>query len=510
MNHRMRTSRRPRGTALIVAIILLGVVATLGFTVLATTTTNLRNARLQYQDAISFNCAESGADRALKWLRAQAMPPAGTSAVFPFGYTTTALGDGAYFVTIYPDADNPGRTLKEYNVVSLGTCGDQSQTVATVVRQSSFGKYAYFTDQEVSFTGSEIWFKTGETIDGPAHSNNRNGSNFNINWVGSTTPIFLDMVTGSGSVIDWAPATPGSSADYHKIFADGEYGFQLGVDEIPMPPSTDAQKNAAWGATSGFPSTNNVYLPVTGSTVTAGIYIRGDCTIQFSVATGGHQDITIVRGSDTFYVRVEQSLNQTLFKKNSGSWTTYSGVPNGAIYCTGDITALSGTIADNYVSGSDIVRRNAYTVATDVNGGNDITITNNLVYNTKPDKTEASDSYDNLHAATVGVLGRNVIIASGAPTNLEIDAQIVAGGENVDDGSFYVNNYDSKTPTGNLNVLGGIIQKQRGPVGTFNSSTGQSVSGYSKHYHYDPRMADNPPPFFPTTGNYDRLSWRSW
>jgi hypothetical protein len=32
--------------------------------------------------------------------------------------------------------------------------------------------------------------------------------------------------------------------------------------------------------------------------------------------------------------------------------------------------------------------------------------------------------------------------------------------------------------------------------------------GYAKNYSYDPRLAITPPPFYPTTGQYDRLSWR--
>ena len=61
---------------------------------------------------------------------------------------------------------------------------------------------------------------------------------------------------------------------------------------------------------------------------------------------------------------------------------------------------------------------------------------------------------------------------------------------------------------GTLAVLGGIIQKARGPVGTFNSTTGQTVTGYSKAYSYDPRLAMNPPPYYPTTGQYERVSWQ--
>ncbi len=49
---------------------------------------------------------------------------------------------------------------------------------------------------------------------------------------------------------------------------------------------------------------------------------------------------------------------------------------------------------------------------------------------------------------------------------------------------------------GCLYVTGGVIQLNRGPVGL---STGQ---GFSKQYTYDKCAATNPPPYFPTTGQF--------
>lgn len=49
---------------------------------------------------------------------------------------------------------------------------------------------------------------------------------------------------------------------------------------------------------------------------------------------------------------------------------------------------------------------------------------------------------------------------------------------------------------GCLNVVGGLIQNARGPVGT------SSGSGYLKRYSYDRCAATDPPPYFPTTGRF--------
>ncbi|MFA6356280.1 MAG: hypothetical protein WCY23_04130, partial [Candidatus Omnitrophota bacterium] len=73
--------------------------------------------------------------------------------------------------------------------------------------------------------------------------------------------------------------------------------------------------------------------------------------------------------------------------------------------------------------------------------------------------------------------------------------------------SFYLENYSSSMK-GTLNVLGGIIQKERGAVGTFNTSTNNKASGFTKNYVYDERLRTTPPPFFPTTEDFIPVSWR--
>ena len=56
----------------------------------------------------------------------------------------------------------------------------------------------------------------------------------------------------------------------------------------------------------------------------------------------------------------------------------------------------------------------------------------------------------------------------------------------------------STTGRGCLSLTGGIIQGTRGAVGT------TSGTGYVKRYSYDVCAFQTPPPYFPTTGRYDR------
>jgi hypothetical protein len=80
---------------------------------------------------------------------------------------------------------------------------------------------------------------------------------------------------------------------------------------------------------------------------------------------------------------------------------------------------------------------------------------------------------------------------TGTMTNISIEAAILALND-----SFIVDNYGCGNAMGTLTVTGAIAQKFRGPVGTFNTSTGNKVTGYSKNYNYDDRLRYRNPPYF--------------
>lgn len=487
---------------MLAALATLLLIVALGSAVLSAMLSGMHLTRHVEYSTLAFNIAESGAERGTRWLKDQPYPPSGLSPITLFGGAQT-LGDGTYNVTVVPAPDNTGAILKAYKIISVGTLGGKSQTVEMVVRQQSFGRYAYFTDREKSsISGGRIWFFSGDRIRGPAHSNNRDNSDFQINWTGSTAPIFEDMVTAAGPKIDFAPSNPNTEADFLKIFRDGSRGYRVGVDEIPLPTSSDIQKEAAWGP-GAYPGSNGVYVPLNG-----GIYVRGDSSVVMSVDGSGNQVFSITQGSNTTKVTVDLISNVRRVQVNAGAIATIANAGTGVLYSTGHITSLSGTVGNNKLSGETITARNAYTIATDVNNGKNITVTNNISYASQPNPALSTTDIVNKTPGTLGIIARNVTIAGTAPQNLNIDAIMLAGSQVTTDGSFGVANFSTKTPVGTLRVMGGIIQKARGAVGTFNSGTGTIMTGYAKDYWYDTRLADDPPPYFPTTGLYDVLSWK--
>jgi len=504
----VRRMKSEDGSAFLFAIIALVVLLTVGAASLQIAMQSLDRAKHNEYSAASFNLAEAAADMAEAWLRAQPAPPSTTDPFDPLGGTVTDP-TGSMSAIIYPSAGNPGTWQKTYTIEGIGQAARDShpRRVIMKVQEQSFALYAYFTDQErSSVSNGTIWFYARDRIEGPVHTNDT----LHISWDStSADPIFRDTISSHANNVDWSPRAPRNPNEWRRVAQGGQDALTLGADYIPLPDSTERQRNAAWGDDWNFPTDEGVNVPHAGSTLTAGIFVSGDCEMEFDVdPSTGCQLIDIVQGSDTteFTVDLENNTTTVLYPGDEDP-TIYTGLPNGVIYCTGDIDSLEGTVADNYENGSTILRRNAWTIATDVSAGKDVTLTDNLQYQTPPDSTKPETHPSNLRAPAVGIVAEDVIVHRDCPNEMTIDAVILAGGENTTNGTFYYAGWQDYKRN-NLHILGGIIQKKRGPIGTFNPYNNVHVSGYNKDYHYDPRMADSPPPYFPTTGEYDVKSWQ--
>jgi hypothetical protein len=101
------------------------------------------------------------------------------------------------------------------------------------------------------------------------------------------------------------------------------------------------------------------------------------------------------------------------------------------------------------------------------------------------------------------IAGRDVVVKDVAATKegVVIDASIMALSQ-----SFKAENYNVGLPRGTIHIWGGLIQDRRGQVGYYIESA--LTSGYAKDYHYDNRVSMDPPPEFPLTGIYTRVSWK--
>jgi hypothetical protein len=199
-------------------------------------------------------------------------------------------------------------------------------------------------------------------------------------------------------------------------------------------------------------------------------------------ATGGLYITGMTKAVITITYNAALGVSELVVKKDAAAPVTYSLPANGVVYVNG-ITEVSGALAGQLTIASK----------------NDLRIVDDVVYHTDPrtDPT-SSDLLGLISEANVVMAATSANLDSGDET---VMAAVMALGE-----SFTAENYSQGSPRGKLKLYGGIIQKRRGPVGTFSGTT--VVSGYEKAYSADLRLMDTPPPAFPTTGIIERIAWQ--
>ncbi|MDO8730251.1 MAG: DUF4900 domain-containing protein [Candidatus Omnitrophota bacterium] len=449
---RIRRIGRLRGEGgfiLITVYLLLAVFLVHATALITQSFADLRGAQRFQSAQQSFYLAEAGVDQALRWLQTQAVPPAFTNerTILADGTTqaqaaanggdpgalTAAngwrpLGEGFYRVSIDPDNNNPASFMDRYVLEGWGATWSRTAggvDIATslrrtrlIVQSESFSRYAYYTNAETSPSGGLIWFRTGDVITGPTHTNGQ----FSING----SPVFNGAASSVSSTLNLAP---GANPAWNG-------GLQLGVSPpaTPFPSAVPAPIIAAAGSPQGRRFNGNTTLQLVN-----------DGTMRVTNAAAG--------------------LNNSVQPLPA----------NGVVYVQGGNVTLQGTL------------QGQLTVATD----RDVRVAGPVRYATDPTVPNSS-STDLLGI----VAGNNVIVNQVAYQNMRIDASIMAMNT-----SFTVQNYNSGSARGTLTVIGGIIQKNRGAVGTLGGS------GYLKDYRYDNRLMNTTPPFFPATGNYTTVVW---
>jgi hypothetical protein len=214
-------------------------------------------------------------------------------------------------------------------------------------------------------------------------------------------------------------------------------GYETGVARIDLPTDLSELSNAA--AAGGRRYTTNVYL-----SLSAGTGANADGKMYVRTSSGGPIVDSVSLADPSF---------------NGAVWSTQS------VYVQGKV---DGKLT--------------------IGAASDIHVTNDITYEISPLVNQNTDDMLGL------VANNNVIVDDNAANNAscEIDGSVFAR-----TGSFTAQNYASRPVSGSLKIVGSIVQNTRGPVGTFSGSS--IVSGFSKRYYYDPRLADAQvrPPFFP-------------
>ncbi|MDR7418149.1 MAG: DUF4900 domain-containing protein [Armatimonadota bacterium] len=430
------------------------------------------------------------------------------------------------------------------------------------VRRQSFAQYSLFTHVHSTPGGGAIWFTNRTSFDGPVHTNgefrfaffpkfgtpdsgspcdasrigpttltsvstyawfNNNGSNVrrqaNENVVGGVrrdAPVLPDCTTGTiTDDNDNAPAnfTRGVPTIPYPTNSFSQQGVAIGRDPYDTSAVTNLQIRQAVPELADNTNTvpAGIYVPVidgngnstsdAGESLAGGIYVEGDLD-SLTLSTGGPSNnlaiYTLVRGSQTVTItvdRVAQTTTVTNTAWPSPQTRTFAGVPKGwqgpgnanaaMIYVRGNVLGLSGTLEEKE--------------QTTIAASGRIDITNHLRYEDPPNVYDPNDN-------PLNVLGlyssaSDIRIRTTAPNDLNIHAVMMAG--NVSDAynsSIFVENYNSGSPRGYVNLIGGLIEEYYGAFGTFDPNTGAPSTGYGRNFTYDRRMGRGfAPPFFPST-----------
>ena len=261
-------------------------------------------------------------------------------------------------------------------------------------------------------------------------------------------PVFMGKLTSSANSFNQGnPFNP-----------DFQQGYQLGVPPIAFPTQQDVINNY-WSLNSEPPG---LVIDATYSKHSS-IVFNGDGTLTYNV-----------------------------WHYNWWGFPVYDVLNESA-----SIAALNGLIwVDGDVQVEGVVDGEVSIVSTD-----NMYITDDIVYASSDAAGRPPEGCDDL----LGLVSfKNIIVDDNTANrdNLVVNGALLTLGN-----SFTVENYNQGSPRGDLTIWGSLSQKVRGPVGTF-SWGGWTSTGYDKDYHYDSRLAERPPPYFPATGQYHFTYWK--
>ncbi|MGD1002562.1 MAG: InlB B-repeat-containing protein [Candidatus Brocadiia bacterium] len=396
-------------------------------------------------------------------LAVQSTPPTGvvvTSSTADGGttnYTVPSVGYGTSVNLQAPATDPAGYTFSQWTLNGTAqTAGVKSVTFTMAADTTAVAQYlpntytltVLSTDFAVTFasfgwlTNSEngVFFTTGDKVSGLIWSNGQ----FNING----NPVFNGPVYTGAATLNYMNGGPPND---NPTFADGiiynapalNFSSVINGNDIPA-----IQSAADIGGVSE-PSNNGNGYSLTFNT-------GGTFTLVKNGSGGPHGTAPV-----------------TLYNNAAISAT------NGAFYFQ-DTVQVSGTITGQVTIGTSL--------------GNDIDITNNLVYSYPANPATMfaagfNQSDPLLVSKCALVSGGNVVINPASWAAVPSDMYITASCTSVT-GSFE-NVYYTSSPAKTLHVYGGIVQCTRGAVGT------TAGTGFIENYVFDTRFTLAPPPFLP-------------
>jgi hypothetical protein len=272
-----------------------------------------------------------------------------------------------------------------------------------------------------------------------------------INWASKDTiygPFHTqDKMLVNGDPVFWGKATNKLGITKSPPSSKPQFygGYQTGID-IQMPSD---------------------FVPLRNAAQSGGKYLNGaDLTLTF------HSDGTV-------------TVKEGAGAPTRVSLSTYA--PNGALMVNGGNIRVKGEFAGQLTISAQ---------AGGVPNKGKVYLDSSVTYAHDPQVGPSSD--------LLGICAEDSVVISDNSSNshgIDIDASVFSLNKGMG-----AEHYSSGPTRGRINLLGGVSQKQRAAVGTIDGA-GNVITGYSKSYRYDDRLMNQSPPYFPTTGSYEILSW---
>jgi hypothetical protein len=558
----MRCIRNERGLALITVLLVSIVVAVLATAAVMLSTTNSLINRYADRELALETVADAGIEEARSRVNGdRTLYPDESYAVLEDSVRVVdANGDTIPDVRRSVYVGPTGITSGQYGVfgsivsVAVDRYGNRMIRRGEIT-QESFAKFAYFTDIEPS----NISFGGGDQIFGPVHTNDylkiySSGATF---WGPVTTAKTVQGASygtfAQGYTENVRRIEMPSTADLQKLKVQAQAGntaftsntsgssgqATTRIEFVAVDLDGDGQvngenegfirvyqsSNAGWVSADvpGDYSTNRLR-----NSVNCGHFHTGNVFVNLDLhgTSGGDSWSNAATGAGRrcFLGGSDELNNGFVANDGTGAWLAWPGAVSGLLAGRPDAAYLfpitralnpnfKGVI---YVEGkvllSGVLRGRATVAAT-----SEIIIGDDLRYATDPGAGTCND--------ILGIFGGTDVVMADNTINAPIRATSSTTYYTFDESrdefvqgvvlaldNFTVENYaggsdgDEDCETRNwgrgcLFLTGGIIQKQRGAVGTI---TGTGGTGYLKRYSYDACAYSSPPPYFPTTGIFAR------
>jgi len=380
-------------------------------------------------------------------------------------------------VGIHDYLDPQGASVGKYNIeVTQPLTGSSIVEIKSTgwdndypgIKRSIVAQYGRPSLAQYSFlSNASSWYGTGITVNGRVHSNNGiRMDGFNTSLITSAKETYL---CGSETGCNPAQNKPG-------VWGGGTGGAQ-GLWQFPVPNISFESLSFDFNQMLDDADANGLHL---GPSNAQGYHLL--------FSSDGTVRINKVNTTNYFYA----------YASEDGCQRRYERITNETLVGTYNVADEPIIFIEDHLWVEGTVRGRTTVVAArfpiDTYNTN-VWIPNNLVY----------AAYD--HSNSLGLIAQHdIYFTRDIPTNFRIDGALMAQeGHIIRHGYFSWCGSSTGAVKNSLTILGSIISFNKS---YWNFGSGPQSGFITRTVSYDTDLTYLPPPFFPTSGEYEFISWR--